>query len=265
MTKDLFINLDLREYLITQGFLATDCPSPENTQITFNITEYLESQNLIVINKKLAEKLEQDFYLHEYESYEHYREVQVFHNKRKLNQVWADSKTLDLIVARLHQEFPGVKLKGICHGARNGFEQNYLAENHGISVIGTDISETALNFPRSVHWDFHDENADWIGSHDFIYTNSLDQSWKPRQACTTWLNQLKKGGMLMIEHTIVHSPAGAGEMDPFGAKPVYMPYLLSEWFGHFISIELIKSVKCNMDLSVLILVVKKLIAGKLPS
>lgn len=68
---------------------------------------------------------------------------------------------------------------------------------------------------------------------------------------------------MIIEHTMDHSPTGAGEMDPFGAKPAYMPYLLAEWFGHQISIEVIKSVKGNNRLDVWLFVVKKLVEGKL--
>ena len=42
-----------------------------------------------------------------------------------------------------------------------------------------------------------------------------------------------------------------------------MPYLLAEWFGHQISIEIIKSVKANRQLDVWLFVVKKLMEGKL--
>ncbi len=52
-------------------------------------------------------------------------------------------------------------------------------------------------------------------------------------------------------------------MDPFGVKPAYMPYVLAEWFGHRISVEVIKSVKGNMQLDVWLFVVKKLVEGKL--
>ena len=165
-----------------------------------------------------------DFYLHEYSSYEEYRQLQIFHNKRKLKEVWADEKTLDIVVARVKEEFSEQKkLFAICHGTRNGFEQNYIATKLEVEIIGTDISETASQFPKSVHWDFHNRNDEWINRCSFIYTNSLDQSWKPQLAVSTWLNQLQNGGLLFIEHTEAHGPQGAGEMDPFGATP----YLLS--------------------------------------
>lgn len=218
---------------------------------------------LEVVTKDRLAKVSMDFYLHQYESYEQYREEQIFHNKRKINIVWADEKTLDIVAARAQQAFPGKKLKGLCHGTRNGFEQNYLAEKIDADILGTDISDTASNYPRSIQWDFHDENPEWLGQHDFIYTNSLDHSWQPKLACAAWLNQLVEGGLLMIEHTMGHSPRDAGQMDPFGAKPAYMPYLLAEWFGHQISVEIIKSVKGNNLLDVWLFVVKKLVGERI--
>lgn len=71
------------------------------------------------------------------------------------------------------------------------------------------------------------------------------------------------GWLLIIEHTMLHSPVGASEMDPFGVKLAYMPYVLAEWFGHRISIEIIKSVKSNMQMKVWLFVVKKQVEGKI--
>ena len=199
-----------------------------------------------------------DFYLHEYSSYEEYRQVQILHNKRKLHDVWADKATLDLVIERVRNEFPKIEsLSAICHGTRNGFEQNYIASKLEVEVVGTDISETANQFPRSVQWDFHNRNDKWINKCNFIYTNSLDQSWKPQLALSTWLEQLQGGGLLFIEHTEAHGPQGAGEMDPFGANPYYLPYLLCDWFKHRIAVEIVKSTKSNNGSKVWLFVVKK--------
>ncbi|MGH8664218.1 MAG: hypothetical protein ACREUX_08115 [Burkholderiales bacterium] len=156
------------------------------------------------------------------------------------------------------KEFPEAdKLFALCHGSRNGFEQNYLATKLNVEVTGTDISETASQFPRSVQWDFHDANEQWVGHCHFVYTNSLDQSWNPRQAVSTWVDQLRPGGILFIEHTMVHSAEGASEMDPFGASPSLMPYLLAKWLGHKIAIEIMKSVKPNNKPEVWLFAVKR--------
>lgn len=206
-----------------------------------------------------ARKESPDFYLHEYSSYEEYKETQIFHNKRKLQNIFADEDTLNLVINRVKNEFStSSELFCLCHGTRNGFEQNYIASQLKVEIIGTDISETANQFPKSIQWDFHDRKEEWVERCDFIYTNSLDQSWKPRSAVSTWLDQLQKGGLLFIEHTEAHTPQGASKMDPFGANPYYIPYLLCEWFQHRIAIEIIKSVKSNFDIKAWIFVIKKL-------
>ena len=163
--------------------------------------------------------------------------------------MWADETTLSVVAARVEREFPGYDaLFGLCHGSRNGFEQAFLRERlgQGAEVIGTDISETALGFPNSVQWDFHDFRADWDGRCDFVYTNSLDQSWKPDAAVRLWVSQLKPGGLLFIEHTRWHSPSHASKIDPFGAEPELRPYLLVNWLGMSVCIEIIEGTKANI-------------------
>ncbi|HMT46062.1 MAG: hypothetical protein RL702_360 [Pseudomonadota bacterium] len=188
-----------------------------------------------------------DFYLHRYSSYEEYRRVQIYHNLRKLKRAWADAETLDLLADELVARLGSGPLRGLCHGTRNGFEQNHLnARNPDFAVTGTDISPSAAQFPNSVVWDFHDERAEWLGAFDFVYSNSLDQSWQPRQALEAWLGQVRPGGVVVIEHSEEQSPLAAGEMDPFGVRPQVVPYVLAEWFGHRVSVSFRESYKQNI-------------------
>lgn len=55
----------------------------------------------IVRSKQLV-----DFYLHEYKSYEEYRDVQIKHNMRKISSVWADEATLQLLCSKLREAAP---------------------------------------------------------------------------------------------------------------------------------------------------------------
>ena len=215
----------------------------------------LKPFNYVVLHKK--ETI--DFYLHKYSSYEEYRDVQVFHNKQKIHNVWADKATLDRVANILMNSFEGNrKIKGICHGTRNGFEQNYLRTlSEKIEAIGTDISETALNYKNSVQWDFHDKKDEWNLANDFVYTNSLDQSWQPKAAILTWLSQLNDDGLLIIEHTEAHGPKGASDGDPFGVRPNVMPYVLTMWFGSQISISHSVAKKDNLDLDAWLFVISK--------
>jgi hypothetical protein len=201
----------------------------------------------------------EDYYLHKYSSYEEYVRIQVHFNKIKLNNVWADDGTLTRVKDILFDEFgEAKKIVGICHGSRNGYEQNFLRSLSGkLEVIGTDISETVKNYDNSFKWDFHDVKNEWKGNMDFIYTNSLDQSWQPDVAVQTWLSQLKLNGLLIIEHTESHGPSGASEMDPFGVRPKIMPYVLTMWFGSQISISHSVAKKTNMDINAYLFVIKK--------
>ena len=167
-------------------------------------------------------------YLHRYAGgYDEYRATQIQYNKRKLKNIWADETTLSAIAD--HIEARGPVASGICHGARNGFEVEWFRKRLGGEVVGTDISETALQFPHMHVWDFHDENPDWVDRFDFVYSNSLDQAMEPSRAVDVWARQIGPQGRIYVEHTMAHSVEYAGEMDPFGADPLTMPYLFFRW------------------------------------
>lgn len=169
-------------------------------------------------------------YLHKYAGgEEEYREAQIFHNKRKLQNVWADEATLEALAKHLTADGRRIE-RGICHGARNGYEVGFLRDRLQADVIGTDISETATQFPHMVVWDFHKDNPEWRDRFDFVYTNSLDQALRPDQALAAWARQIKpEGGRIYIEHTMAHAADHASAMDPFGAHPMCMPYLFFIW------------------------------------
>lgn len=206
----------------------------------------------IIFGYKLT-KNEPLVYLHKYASYDEYANTQKSINRAKINHVWADDLTLTKVAEVVSENHaPTNKIKGICHGARNGYEVNKLREITGSNdIMGTDISETAEQFKNLITWDFHDSNPDWIGENDFIYSNSLDQSWKPMKALECWLNQIKADGVVIIEHTMYHSASGAGEGDPFGVLPEYFPYILCEHFGDSITIEIQKFKKSLQEKSIL--------------
>ena len=186
--------------------------------------------------------------IHKYKDYNEYRETQIFYNKKKIDKVWADEITLEKISDLLKDRIKTSIIKGICHGSRNGFEQNFFNEKKdGFEVIGTDISDTAKNYKNSIVHDFHNEKKEWINNFDFVYSNSLDQSFDPKKALEVWLNQIKEKGFIIIEHSDQHGVISSGKMDPFGVEANFFPYLLSEWFGHLISIEIIKGSKINKN------------------
>jgi len=197
--------------------------------------------------------------IHKYKNYEEYKETQIHYNKLKLDKVWADKDTLKLVSNFLKDSIQSSNLKGICHGSRNGFEQKCFQEEIVNSeVIGTDISETAKNFEYSFIHDFHEEKKEWLDNFDFVYSNSLDQSYDPKKALNTWLKQIKKDRYIILEHSDQHAVRSSNKMDPFGVEASFFPYLLTEWFGHQLLIKIIKSIKQNKNnASVLFFILKK--------
>jgi len=188
------------------------------------------------------------FKIYKYKNYDEYKKTQIFFNKQKINKVWADENTLKIVSNFLKENIKSEKIKGLCHGSRNGFEQKcFINEIPNAEVIGTDISETANDYDNSIVHDFHDEKKDWIENFDFVYSNSLDQSYDPEKALNTWINQVKKDRYVIIEHSDQHGVISSGKMDPFGVEANFFPYLLTEWFGHKISLKIIKSIKKNKN------------------
>lgn len=158
--------------------------------------------------------------------YERYREVQTAGNKRKLDKVWAVEENIaflsEWLRARMTPSF------GLCHGTRRGKEQEWFRKHLGCEVIGTEISDTATQFPHTIQWDFHEVKPEWVDAVDFIYSNSLDHSYDPKKALDAWMRCVRPdGGVCLLEHTSRHEHAT--ELDPFGASIEEMPGLIAAW------------------------------------
>ena len=159
--------------------------------------------------------------------YKAYRAAQIGKAKSDSSDVWADQKTLDLIADYARQHIQNISFV-LCHGSKSGMESRYLGEKLGCNFLGTDISppEGAKDVAE---WDFHDRREEWCHSASVVYTNALDHSFDPKKALDTWIEQLAPGGLIFIEHTMLHGPQGASSSDPFGADPWIMPYLVLDW------------------------------------
>ncbi|NQT22880.1 MAG: hypothetical protein HQ579_05490 [Candidatus Omnitrophica bacterium] len=151
--------------------------------------------------------------IYKYSDYNEYKDAQARANRRKLNWVWAGKNEIKSISEYLKKNLPSA-LFGICHGSRNSMEVKWFREFLGIEVIGTDISETAKNFLHTIQWDFHEVKDEWIGSVDFIYSNSLDHSYDPEMCIDQWMKCIKNDAFCFIEWTREHIPSNS--TDPFG-------------------------------------------------
>lgn len=158
--------------------------------------------------------------------YGRYKQVQIEGNNLKLNYVWARPENIAFLAGYI-REVIGQPTFGICHGTRRGKEQEWFRKHLECEVIGTEISETAQQFPHTICWDFHEAKPEWLGAVDFIYSNSLDHSYDPEKCLSVWIDCLKKGGLCIIEHS--SDDEGSSETDPFGAGISLMPYLILKW------------------------------------
>ncbi len=180
-----------------------------------------------------AKRVEGDgFVVHEFPDYETYRNVQIAGNKAKLKKQFVKESHVEALADYLNGTFDQMSF-GLCHGTRRGSEQAWFRKhlNGSPDVIGTEISDTADQFPDTVRWDFHDENPDWDARADFVYSNSWDHAIEPARAFSAWHKSLKIGGLMLLDHTRGHSPDSANALDPFGATLPALCDLLKETLG----------------------------------
>ncbi|MBC7478176.1 MAG: hypothetical protein H7317_08800 [Pseudorhodobacter sp.] len=174
------------------------------------------------------------FVQHLYDDYETYRKVQEEGNKAKLQAQFVKKGHIFYLAKWMQdQRAGGDKIDfGLCHGVRRGKEQSWFRKKlDGANVIGTDISETATQFENTVQWDFHDDNPEWQGRADFVYSNSWDHAYDPGKAFAAWAKCLKLGGWLLIDHTRGHMPKSSNVLDPFGATREAVMRILTDSCG----------------------------------
>lgn len=160
--------------------------------------------------------------------YEKYRSIQEQGNKRKIENVWVVEENISFLSTYINDNL-GMPNHGICHGTRRGLEQNWFRKYLSCEVIGTEISDTATEFPNTIQWDFHKAKDEWIDKIDFIYSNSFDHSYDPELCLNTWMSCIRPGGICILEHTDLHGVSSVTELDPFGAEIYVMPYLILKW------------------------------------
>lgn len=170
-------------------------------------------------------------------------------NKKKLSHSWATAENIACVADYIRGKIPQPAF-GLCHGTRRGLEQQWFRERLGCEVIGTEISETATQFPHTIQWDFHEVKPEWLGQADFIYSNAFDHSYDPALCINRWMSCLKPQGLCVIEHSSAHGPQGTSELDPFGATLSIMPYLILIWSdGRFCVQDIVSAPEAKSKIS----------------
>lgn len=176
--------------------------------------------------------VEDGYVLYQYPDYETYKAVQIAGNKAKLRRQFVKESHIALLAAYLDAALPKIGF-GLCHGTRSGAEQAWFTRHlkGGPDVIGTEISDTATQFPKTVQWDFHQINPDWSGRCDFVYSNSWDHAFDPAMAFGAWIDALKPGGLMLLDYTSGQTAGSSNALDPFGVSLERLCALLDDTFA----------------------------------
>lgn len=163
--------------------------------------------------------------VYEYANYDAYVEAQKEGNRRKLHNIWVRPETIEKIVAHA----PELVRTVLCHGTRNGAEQRLFKQHYPHAyVIGTEIADTAADYPDTIQHDFHLGRPQWLASFDIVYSNSWDHAMLPRMALDTWSAQLAPGGRLFLEHGTSPVVNRSTATDPLEIEPDEIVEVLTE-------------------------------------
>lgn len=147
--------------------------------------------------------------------YEGYKRIQIEGNKEKLDEVFEIEENIEMLSTFLKKNLSNINF-GICHGTRRGKEQEWFRKYLNVDVIGTEISDTANQFPNTIQWDFHKVKDEWVENVDFIYSNSLDHSYDAEFCLKQWFKCLRKGGICIVNGSMANLPYFANKLDPLG-------------------------------------------------
>lgn len=162
------------------------------------------------------------------DSYEEYVAEQTRTNKIKINNKWVREE--NIIDIKKHCDKSNLSPKKIlCHGTRNGIEIKYFKKHFPDSqVIGTEISDTAGKFPDTVQWDFHDVKEEWINQFDIVFTNSWDHSYDLDKATNSWIEQLNRKGIMILDWSSYSTSKPFNKSDCCGCSLEDLKSFLSE-------------------------------------
>lgn len=173
----------------------------------------------------------------QYKDYEEYVKYQTEANKHKIDGVYVHKDTIRSI-AKNKRNASNI----ICHGTRNGAEQKYFKKHFPDAyVVGTEISETATQFPMTVQWDFTIANPEWLNKFDIVYSNSFDHSIDPKATLTTWRDQLTESGRLYLEHSTSPQVNFSRAWDPLAISSKELVQLLND-----VDLKLVEKIKSKV-------------------
>jgi hypothetical protein len=132
---------------------------------------------------------------YKYENYPDYIASQRAGYEKKKDRVWAEEKNIKFIAEWLKSRKPE---RGLCHGVRGGWEIAWFNKYLPLCyVYGTEIGRPSTTM--IFQYDFNDTNVSWINFYNFIYSNSFDHAFDLQKTLNVWAEQLKPGGVIILE------------------------------------------------------------------
>jgi predicted secreted protein len=157
-----------------------------------------------------------------YNNYNEYVDSQIEANIRKNKNSYVDPVSLGVVISYIISNFEFNPKFILCHGTRQGFEQNFIKQefkkhNIDVEILGTEISPTAKNFENTIQWDFNLLKEEWINNVDMIYSNSFDHCYDPNACLDTWMTCIKESGICILEYSPI-CDVKSSKSDPLGAS-----------------------------------------------
>jgi hypothetical protein len=149
---------------------------------------------------------------------ETYRTIQTIANKAKIDWLSVAPDEIAYLCRKLTEA--GVRLSAVlCHGTRNASEQKFFREQlPQAEILGTEISDTAAQFPMTIQWDFHEVKPEWLGHFDLVFSNSWDHTYDPDTLFPAWFSCIAPNGALVLEWSSIHTKTSPDAIDPFRAS-----------------------------------------------
>lgn len=158
--------------------------------------------------------------------HEEYRRLQDLKNKRDIEGAYVKEENIEFLAQYIKARL-GTPKFGLCHGTKRGLEQQWFIKYLQCEVLGTEIADTATQFPHTIQWDFHEVKPEWLGAVDFIYSNALDHSYDPEKAINAWMSCIRPDGFTIVEWH--NGGESLSITDPFSADIIQLVYGITRW------------------------------------
>lgn len=176
-----------------------------------------------------------NYYKQKVINYKKYVDAQIKKNREKFDKKSVKGTTLAWIAKHKGKDVEGV----LCHGVRNGREMRKFRTFYPeADIVGTDIADTILDVEEGIQWDFHEVNPMWDEGFEIIYSNSLDHSFDPNLAISTWKQALERNGTMYVEWSAEgHSEDNPNDFDEADCFQASLGEYVDLFRKHFTKVE----------------------------